>query len=42
MDEGEVALLLLEAAVNISPPALADIHKERGRPLETFILCEML
>ena len=42
MAEGEVALLLFEAAVNISPPALADIPKERGRPLKTFILCGAL
>ena len=42
MAESEVALLLLEAAVNISPPALADIPKERGRPLITYILCRDL
>ena len=37
MAEGEVAVLLLEAAVNISHPATSDILEERGVHLKTFI-----
>ena len=40
MDQGLPPVLLLEAAVNISHPALAYIPEGGGRPLVTYTLCK--